>query len=282
MNPFGPVGILLRLCLPFVVAVVAGSSSSALGHGDLHKRILEVSKQITERPKVAALRLERAELHRAHNDWKEADADLVTAAKLDPKLDAVHVARSRLRLEQGRPREALACAETFLVRKPEHAVGWVAKARALEKLGRVRDAAVAWGGVIDHAKPPRPEHYLNRSRLLERTGPVGMTQALKCLEKGLLRLRGAVALDLEAMRVERALRRFDAALKRVDRLAGRSKRQERWSVTRGEILEEARRKDAAAVAFRRAITAIEARRRRSKAVEELLARARAGLKRLGR
>src|SRR2546428_1170647 len=92
----------------------------AIAHGDLHERIAALSEQIADAPGNARLYLQRAELHRQHEDWTAALADCDKAAELDPGITDVDLLRGRTLLECGQPREALPVLERFLIKFPDH------------------------------------------------------------------------------------------------------------------------------------------------------------------
>ncbi len=92
-----------------------------------------------------------------------------------------------------------------------------------------------------------------------------------------------VSLGFEAIDLEVRLRRFDAALARIDQLSAGSPRRESWLVRRGEILEAAGRDAEARQAYESAmdaIAALPAGRRAVPAVADLAASARRGLQRV--
>ena len=81
--------------------------------------------------------------------------------------------------------------------------------------------------------------------------------ALAGLDDGIQRLGNLVTLQDAAISIEVELKRYDAALARVDRVLGALQRQESWLVRRGEILEAAARNDEARRAFTEALSLIE-------------------------
>ncbi|MBA2646756.1 MAG: tetratricopeptide repeat protein, partial [Pyrinomonadaceae bacterium] len=91
-----------------------------------------------------------------------------------------------------------------------------------------------------------------------------------------------ITLQLAALDLELAQKRYDRALTRLERIAAQSPRKETWLARRGEILEQAGRKTEAHAAYAAALAAIETlppHRRRVKAVTELETRLRAALRR---
>jgi tetratricopeptide (TPR) repeat protein len=227
-----------------------------LAHGDLDEQIAEVTRRIERAPRDAGLRLRRAELHRAHEDWPSAITDLRRAAELDPGLPAVDLSLARTWLQAGDPARALQAADRFLGRLPDHAEGILERARALLALRRDPEAAAEYSRAIDRHASPRPEHYLERSRALSGLGR--REDALRGLDEGLRRLGGAVTLEVEALELEAEAGRIDAALERLARIAAAAPRKETWEARRGEILLAAGRRPEARQAFASALEKIEA------------------------
>jgi len=103
------------------------------------------------------------------------------------------------------------------------------------------------------------------------------------LDEGLEALGEPVTLQLYALELETGAKRYDDALRRVNRLAAQSARKEPWLMRRGAILEAAGRNAEAAETYRGALTALDtlpASRRNNNAVRRLETEARAALTRL--
>ena len=229
--------------------------AALLAHGDLDLQIAEITRRIERAPGDASLRLRRAELHRAHEDWPAAIADLRRAGELGPGLAAVDLSLGRTWLQAGDPARALEAVDRFLARLPEHAEGILERARALAALRRRPEAAAEFTRAIERLAVPRPEHYLERARVLAGLGR--REDAIRGLDEGLRRLGGAVALEVEALELEAESGRIDAALGRVARIAAASPRKETWDVRRGELLLSAGRRAEARDAFASALERIQ-------------------------
>ena len=93
---------------------------SVLAHPGIDEQIADVTARIAEDPKDAGLYLKRGELHRIHLDWAAAEADYLRARGLDPGLDAVDLGLGTLRLDAGKPAEALEALDRFLEQRPDH------------------------------------------------------------------------------------------------------------------------------------------------------------------
>jgi tetratricopeptide (TPR) repeat protein len=251
------------------VCVVAGvlglGARPSLAHGDLHRRIQEVSRLIeakagqpAEQERSARLLLKRAELNGLHGDLSAARRDLQAARRLDAKLDLVDLVLGRLLLAAHQPRGARAALARFLERRPHHAEALTLQAEALVALGQPARAVELLDLALARMAQPEPDHYLARANLLVRLGPRHRDRALEGLDQGIARLGPLVSLDTRAIELEVEMGRFDRALERVARQVAATSRQDPWLARRAEILERAGRTDEARAARQQALAAIDA------------------------
>jgi predicted Zn-dependent protease len=253
-------------------------SSFAYAHEGLHEQIAAITAKIKRDPKNASLYLQRGELHRLHRDWSRAATDYNRAARLQPGLTIVDLARGKMLFESGRLQRSKLVLDRFLSQQPNHFEGLTTRARVLAKLGSTADAIKDFTGAI--AQSPEPELYLERAETTVRDGK-RLDEALSGLDEGIKRLGPIVTLQLPAIELELRRQKYEGALSRLDLIAAQSERKETWLVRRGEILRLAGRDEEARAAFNAALVAIESLppwRRQSKAVTALQVRARSALK----
>lgn len=246
-------------------------SSFAYAHEGLHEQIGAITAKIKRDPKNASLYLQRGELHRLHHDWTRAAADYDRAARLQPNLKIVDLARGKMLFESGRLQRAKLTLDRFLTKQPNHYEGLTTRARVLAKLGSNADSVKDFTHAIAQSSVPEPELYLERAQVT-----ANIDEALKGLDEGIKRLGPVVTLQLAAIELELRRHNYDGALTRLDLIAAQSERKETWLVRRGEILKLAGREEEARAAFNAALIAIESlpvARRQSKAVRELQLRA---------
>ena len=79
----------------WVLALLLAAVGQVHGHGELEIRIAELSRQLLTNSTNPQLFLERAGLHRLHQDWPAAAADLDRATALDTNLATVKLERAR-------------------------------------------------------------------------------------------------------------------------------------------------------------------------------------------
>lgn len=255
-------------------AVSLGAPAAGLAHGDLDAQIETVSRQIDQAPS-ATLYLKRGELRHDHEDFDAALADYDRAARLNPEMDAVWLARGRTLFMSGRLQPAREALDVYLKRKPGHAEGFLLRARILaglkEHAGAVRD----YDRNLELTPQPLPECFIERSESLVALGE--NSAAVKSLDEGLGRLGNLTTLQSAAVVIELAQKHYDAALARVDRVMADLRRKETWLMRRGDILEAAGRREEALRAYGEALAALEqlpAHHRNVKPMQELEARLR--------
>ena len=118
--------------IAFILCSCLAFHPVALGHGEIHERIQDVTKEIASDPDNANLYLKRGELYRQHEKWQEALADLDKAATLDSTLDLVDFHRGHLFLSRKESKPAKLHFERFLKRRPNHAYAHLFLARTFK------------------------------------------------------------------------------------------------------------------------------------------------------
>jgi tetratricopeptide (TPR) repeat protein len=222
-------------------------------HDGIPEQIAALTAQIARSPASADLLVRRAELYRYARQWTEAIADLDRAQRLDATLASVDLARAHLLLDSGRPRAAVDAATRFLTHQPRHADALIVRGRARAQLGIPRDAAVDFTHALELR--PTPDLYIERARTVAGATGSSIEAALRGLDEGIARLGPGVTLELEAIDFELRLKRYDAALIRLERVSAQAARKESWLARRGAILEQAGRIDEARATYRAALTA---------------------------
>jgi predicted Zn-dependent protease len=257
----------------------------AWAHLGVDEQITVLDTLIEARPTDASLYLRRGELHRIHRDWKLAEKDYLQALKLDPELIAAQYCLGRMNLEAGEPKRAREFLDSYLTARPNDPAARTMRGRALMELGQPLAATDDFTVALANAQAgtSRPEIYLERARALISAGPENLDRALAGLDEGLEALGEPVTLQLYALELEAGARRYEAALRRIDRLAAQSSRKEPWLMRRGAILEAAGRTGEAVETYRAALSALDTlpvSRRNNNAVRRLETEAQAAIDRL--
>ena len=229
--------------------VLGGQIASA--HTTLAERIAVLSAQVARDPKNTDLLITRAEVHREARQFSEALDDLDRAGRIDRSLASPDLVRARVHLDRRDWQASVDSATRFLARHPTHANARIVRARALAHLGRRHASADDFSAAL--AERPLPDIYIERAHVVAGDGDGGLAEALRGLDEGIDRLGPIVTLELEAIDIELGLRRYDAALARVDRVAAQTHRTDSWLARRGAVLERAGRLDEARAAYQAAL-----------------------------
>jgi tetratricopeptide (TPR) repeat protein len=128
--------------------------------------------------------------------------------------------RARLHSDVHDWKTAVDASNRFLAHEPGHADALIVRGRAHAKLGDAKAAAADFTRAIEAR--PLPDLYVERARTIAQLRPLGAESALRGLDQGITRLGPIVTLELEAIELELQLKRFDAALARLDRLSAQS------------------------------------------------------------
>jgi tetratricopeptide (TPR) repeat protein len=247
-------------------------------HEGLQEQIEQLTQRIQRDPRSADLYVKRGELYRQLRQWTNAQSDYDRAQQLDPASSEIVFYRGRTWLEAGKPSNARTALDAYLKLKPDHIEALLNRARTLEQLRDFRASAADYSRAIALTQRPTPDQYIERSRVQVAGG--AFQEALAGIDEGIGRLGSLVTLQSSAIEIELRLKRWDAALARLDRIAAQSPRKESYLEQRGQILKQAGRTQESRRAFAEALKAIEAlppQLRQTRAMVELERRTRAAL-----
>ncbi|MEE2674685.1 MAG: tetratricopeptide repeat protein [Myxococcota bacterium] len=255
------------------LAVVCLLPAAVEGHGGFDERIEVANRAVAARPTDLQPRLALAELHRRHGDLVAAMRDLDDASHIAPEHRRIDYFRGLVHLDAGRYLEAEALLRRFLDQQPgPHPAGHEARARALLKLERPLDAAREYDVAIEQQPVPIPDYYHERALALAAAGDAHLEEAIRGIDEGIAAIGPIVTLESVAIDLEVRRGSIDAALLRLERIADRSPRRERWLAQRGGILAETGRTVEAEQSFARALLELEGlsdQRRRTPAMSRL-------------
>jgi tetratricopeptide (TPR) repeat protein len=244
------------------------------GLGRTADKLTELSAEIAKQPGNAALLLRRAEIHDQRGDSESAMADLDLAAALPQGAQPANVAAAELLYRQQQFAAALERLDTALRIDASDPRALRAKGRTLVALRRMEQAAVIQRRLLAVLPSPEPDDYLELAQSLAAGGRPGKLAGLRILDSGIGRLGPVVSLQGPAIALELELKRWDAAIRRVDSLAAASPRKDIWLKRRGEILLQAGRRGQARQAFLAALLALDSlgpEMRRAPGIQQLAA-----------
>ena len=227
----------------------------ALGHGDLHERIQDITVKMESGGGTADLYLKRGELYRLHRDWEKALSDYAEAEKLSVELPHLAYLKGRLWLERGDPEKAVPYLDSFLEKNPRHVDALLVRSRALGKVERLPEAVSDLDIAIALHSRPTPEYFLERARLQSRLGD--LQGALSGLDEGMGLLGQLVSLANFAIELEVTAGRYETALARLDSLPLLLRKQAGWIARKAGILMQAGRPEEAVREYELALQAID-------------------------
>lgn len=274
---------LLRWITIAVASVLLLAPAPVSAHGAYAERLAHADARIEAEPRQAEAFVARAGVHFAHGRFDPALADLERARQLEPGRADLALLRGRVLAAAGRHAEAEQVLGAFVAREPGHADAWLLRARSRAALGRPSGAADDYARAIALAPVPLPDLYLEHSRMLVAAGR--SDEAIATLDAGMARLGPLLVLAGEAVEIEAARGRFDAALLRLESITAQAPRKAPWLARRALILERAGRGEQARRAAQQALSELAAlpeRRRTVPAVREAASSLRRQLARLDR
>lgn len=226
-------------------------------HGPLHEEIVRLTAELQQQPDDPVRLARRGELLQLHGLPDQARMDFERLAIVHPTDITNDFRLGQVQLELGITNEAVRLLERFATRRPQSAPGQLLLARALMMAGRPRDAAGHFAQAVEMTEDPAPDWYLEQVRALRLAG-VPREELLRCLDTGIARLGPLPVLQLPAVELEVQRGATDQALARLDALAARAERKERWLVRRGDVMKEAGRIHQARGEYLAALQALDA------------------------
>ncbi|MBL9173268.1 MAG: hypothetical protein JNL10_07035 [Verrucomicrobiales bacterium] len=243
-------------------AMVAGAllfagAEGTHAHGPVHEQILILTAELEQHPDDPARLVRRGELLLLHGLPADAQKDFQRVATLRPRdiTNEFHLGQASLDL--GATNDAVRRLEQFVNACPDSVPGRRTLFRALRLAGRPRDAAAQLEVAIALSPDPLPDWYLEQARALQ-TANAPAEEILRPLDAGIARLGPLPALELMAVDLEQQRGQTDRALARLDALAARAERKERWIARRGDVLLKAGRTNEARIEFQSALRILDA------------------------
>ncbi|HEX5043734.1 MAG TPA: metallophosphoesterase [Candidatus Polarisedimenticolaceae bacterium] len=245
---------------PFLTALLAaglGLSESA-AHPMLDAQLARAEGALAAAPSDPRAWHRVAQLHRWRRHWDEAEAAFARARALPGAPSELDLDLGRMRLEQGRPEDALVPLSRYIAAHPEDPEGWDARGRALEKT-RPEESAAALATALARSastRPALPDTYLHWARAAEAAGTPA-SRILAGLDEGAARLQGAIALRMAALDLAERHGLVEEALARLSNLEADAHRKEPWAARRARLLAGAGRTAEAREAWSRVLAVID-------------------------
>jgi predicted Zn-dependent protease len=257
----------------FVISITQPQRLAA--HPELLQQIDDLTSQIAQQPASGVLYLRRAQLHTLHADFTSALADFARAERNGAERAGVLLARGSMYVDAQRFSEADREVRQLLSDRPQLDRAHLLHAHLLEQTSHPLEAADELSSTIQLSSSPLPEWYIRRADLLANCNPRQTSQALACLDAGMLRLGPLVTLRIKAVQLARDAGDTTAAATRLEQLIQSAPRKETYLVQLTELYSSTNQRDLATSASRQARQAIAALPRRiqsTSATQQLLAR----------
>ena len=227
----------LRSLLPALLGAWVALSDIA-AHPMLDDQLARAEAALTATPSDAHAWHRVAQLRRYRRDWAEAAAAFARARSLAGAPATLDLDLAEMRVEAGRPEDALAPLTRYLALHPEDPEGWSTRGRALESMGQPKEAAAAYATALSRSastRPALPDTYLHWARTAEAAG-MPAPIILSGLDEGATRLQGAFALQVAALDLAEREGMVDEALVRLRTLEASAQRKETWAARRARLL----------------------------------------------
>lgn len=228
-------------------AVTVAAAVVAQAHGALDERIAQLKAKIALQPADAALRFELADVQIMHEEWPAALAELAQVDRLAPGQYPTDLLRGAALLALGETAGAKAVLDTILATDPGQGHALRLRARAWAALGGSAESLADYRAALRATARPDAELIREAAEAFATSGHTD--EAVTLLADGIERLGPVPALMLQALELETATARFDAALARIDVLQKSAALPETWMARRATVLAQAGRADEARAAW---------------------------------
>jgi len=179
-----------------VILLFLVAAAPLAGHGFVDEEIAEVTRRLEANPGDVDLMMRRAILHRAHEDYAAAKADLLAVKESSPRHSEALLHLAGLERERG----ALAAADSVLARYFSMGAGapeaYREKARLDADQKRGRAAARAWLKYLSLAQQPTADEFIEAAEAMDASGD--SSAARLTVQKGLERYPSSIPLHRQA------------------------------------------------------------------------------------
>lgn len=159
--------------------------NTVYGHGDLDKRIKEISIKILQDPTNTDLFLNRGELYFQHEDYELSVKDFKVCEERDLISDRLNLNFSRSYRELQNYTDAEKYVNKILVKNPIHVLALKVKANIAFDQEEFEYSADLFRQVIEHVDKPHVDNYFEACQALENCGTKEcMQEAIALVEEG--------------------------------------------------------------------------------------------------
>lgn len=245
-----------QFCLTLALLLGIGSPFAVHAHGDLHERIEEKSRQISEDPDRLALYSERAALYLEHGDFSEAISDYQHAYQRGHMAEDLLLRMGQAFLGGEQSDSALIYTDRFLATDSLNERGRRLRGRILQSMERYEEAAAEFAIVVDYAWGDFTRNYLELADAWAKVGLAGVEKGISALRAGMAELGELSEFREKITELELKRKNFNGAVREVTALLEGTLRKEKWLVKRAGIYLEAGKRQLAEADLDAAVEAI--------------------------
>jgi len=209
------------------------SANFILAHGELDKRIKDVSAEIKANPDSAFLYLKRGELYYQHEEYKKSIRDFKKCSRLDYKDSRLLFGFAKSYKRLGKFTTSLNYVNNILANNAENVKALRLKGQLLFKLKKYSEAALNFEKVVEFATKTFPENYLEISQAWEKSSDKNALQkATDSIKKGILDLGELYVFYTRLIQLYLNFEDYDSVLVYQTKILENSLRKERASYSR--------------------------------------------------
>ncbi|WP_104734024.1 tetratricopeptide repeat protein [Hanstruepera ponticola] len=227
-------------------------------HGDLSKRIEELSSKISKTPHDSELYLERGFLYQLHLEFDEALEDYFQAEKLGLDTKLLQYRKAETFYQKGEYRNAHITAEYCLKFDTIDVKTKKLQAQILISLERLQEALDVYDFVIKNTQDIRPEDIIEYAELILTINPSNYPNATKAIDIGLKKL-GQHTFSLQLKKLDYFIydNQESLAIDQFNYFILTNNRKEFWYHKKAEYLYKINKPEAAKIAIMQSRLAIQ-------------------------
>ncbi len=182
----------------FFILYIVIFCTAGMSHGDLDQRIIDATLEINEDPNNATLYFKRGKLYFQHQEYKNSVLDLSIAENKGFKEAELYLFISKSYFVLDDFENAELNLKKFYAIDSLHIVAHKLEAKIELAKGNFEKSALEFEYVIDYAKIPLPENYIDaaNSWLATKTTE-GLDKAITILKKGLIDIGPLYTLNIK-------------------------------------------------------------------------------------
>ncbi len=202
-------------------------SLNVYAHGDLHERIVAVTKEIKSNPDSAFLYLKRGELYFQHEEPKKSLKDYLKCQSLGYKSHRLDYSMASTHRDLGNLETANQILSNILAADHQHVRAHRLKGKVLMELEQFHEAALSFERVISYATGTLPENYLEASLAWEKCeDETHYCEAIETIENGISKLGNLPIFYNRLITLNRKIEDFGSVLYYQSLIIDQSQRKE--------------------------------------------------------